>query len=106
MKILFDNNVPLYVSPVFKDHEVRTAYRMGWAALQNGRLLEAAETGGFQLLLTLDRGFRHQQRLDHRTLAVAILMASDQSRESILDAAGRLLERLDEALPGEILVVD
>lgn len=35
------------------DHEVKTAYQMGWAAKKNGELLKLVE-GDFEVFLTVD----------------------------------------------------
>ena len=37
---------------------------MGWAGTGNGTLLRLAADSGFDALLTVDRGFAHQQNQD------------------------------------------
>lgn len=54
-------------------HEVRSAYEMRWAELTNGKLLDAAEQAGFDILITGDKRLRHQQRIKGRAIAVVIL---------------------------------
>ena len=51
------------------DHEVHTAAKFGWGALENGALLQAAETAGFDLLIICDKNLRYQQNLAGRRLA-------------------------------------
>lgn len=45
---------------------------MGWAELDNGALLHAAETL-FDVLITTDRSLRYQQNLTGRRLAIVVL---------------------------------
>ena len=54
-------------------HTIHTAQSKGWDTLSNGALLEAAETAGFELLLTTDRRIRHQQNLQGRRVAPVVL---------------------------------
>ncbi|MEQ1932896.1 MAG: DUF5615 family PIN-like protein [Fimbriimonadaceae bacterium] len=101
MKILFDNNVPLYLLSTFPG--ASTAYREGWHELSNGRLLETAESAGFTLLITLDRGFQTQQTISGRSISVAILKPPEQSRDSFLRVAEVLLAGLDKLGSGMVL---
>ena len=72
MKILLDNCTPRPLKTFLTGHEVRTAMEMGWAALLNGELLNAAERE-FDLLISCDRNLRYQQNLDQRTIRLLIL---------------------------------
>jgi hypothetical protein len=103
VKILFDNNVPTYLLPLFQG--ASTAYREGWQELSNGNLLDAAEQAGFTLLVTLDRGFRSQQRMARRTIAVAVLETESQARSSMFSAAEALVSLIDEIQPASVVTV-
>src|SRR5262249_3188001 len=72
MKILFDHGTPAPLRRSLASHAVATAYEMGWAELDNGALLKAAETS-FDALVTTDRNLRYQQNLSGRQLAILIL---------------------------------
>ena len=48
---------------------------MGWAGTGNGALLRVAADSGFDALLTVDRGFAHQQNQDDLPLPVVIILA-------------------------------
>jgi hypothetical protein len=54
-------------------HEVETAEGMGWALLENGDLLRAAEDSGFELMITCDQKISYQQNLKGRRLALVVL---------------------------------
>ncbi len=73
MRILFDNGTPRGVASALVGHAVEEACARGWDALRNGELLTAAETAGFDVLLTTDRNIRYQQNLAGRKIAVVVL---------------------------------
>jgi len=54
------------------EHEVSTAYEMGWAKLSNGDLLAPAEKP-FDAFITTDQNLRYQQNLTGRRLAILVL---------------------------------
>ena len=54
--------------------DVRTIVEMDWPQqLENGELLEAAETASFDVLVTSDQNIRYQQNLTGRNLALVVL---------------------------------
>jgi hypothetical protein len=69
MKILFDHGTPAPLRHKLTGHEISTAYEMGWANLQNGDLLTAAEKQ-FAGFITTDKNLRYQQNLTGRQLAI------------------------------------
>jgi hypothetical protein len=60
MLILFDNGIPAPLRYVLKDHVVVEAIERGWDRLLNGELIAAAETAGFEVLLTTDKNIRYR----------------------------------------------
>ena len=73
MRVLFDNGTPRGLANALVGHTVDEARSRGWDALRNGELLDAAETAGFDLLLTTDRNLRYQQNLAGRKIAIVVL---------------------------------
>ena len=73
MRVLFDQATPVPIRPHLEGHEVRTATQKGWNTLKNGELLAAAETAGFDVLLTTDKNIRYQQDLSRRKIAIVVL---------------------------------
>jgi len=71
--ILFDENVPEGVRRLLAGYVVETAAELGLAGLANGDLIEAAEKGGFDVMVTADQNLRYQQNLAGRRLALVIL---------------------------------
>ncbi len=47
MKVLFDNGVPWAIRKSLPDHEITSAWRLGWHELKNGELIQRAQEEGF-----------------------------------------------------------
>ena len=56
MKILFDQGTPAPLRKTLAAHTVSTAFEMGWAEVENGDLLAAAENV-FDAFITTDKTF-------------------------------------------------
>ncbi|TWT15270.1 hypothetical protein [Reyranella sp. CPCC 100927] len=72
MKILFDQGTPAPLRHMLVAHTVATAGEMGWSALSNGDLLDAASVA-FDALITTDKNLRYQQVITGRRLAILAL---------------------------------
>jgi hypothetical protein len=47
---------PAHLSSLLRErHEVHHAAHLGWAALDNGKLLKEASAAGFQVMITADK---------------------------------------------------
>ncbi len=77
MRILFDQGTPAPLRGSLPNHEVATAFELGWQTLQNGDLLAAAEAAGFEVIVTTDKNLRYQQNLAGRKLAILVLSTTD-----------------------------
>lgn len=77
MRILFDQGTPVPLRSFLTDHEISTAHERGWGALQNGELLQAAESAGFDAVITTDQNLRYQQNLAGRRLAIVVLLTTN-----------------------------
>jgi hypothetical protein len=68
-------------------------YQMGWDKLTNGDLLDAAQRGGFEVVITADRLIRCQQNLSGRRIAIVELdtnpLDHDPHRSGRSDGGGR-----------------
>jgi hypothetical protein len=71
--ILLDNNAPRGLVRALAGHTVVEAREGGWATLENGELLNAAEEAGFDVIVTSDKGIRYQQNLEGRKIALVVL---------------------------------
>ena len=77
MRVLFDHNVPHRLRGSLTGHEVTTADEMGWAELENGELLRAAEDAGYAVMVTADKNLSYQQNLAGRKLALVVLSTNN-----------------------------
>ena len=104
MKILLDENLDHRLRQRLGTHEVFTASYMGWDGLKNGKLLEAAELGGFELLITGDQSLAYEQNLLGRRLAV-IALSSIEWR-ILVGHLPQIVAAIDHAVPGSLQAVD
>jgi hypothetical protein len=80
MLLLFDQVTPLPLRNYLTDHTVVSAYEKGWHQYENGKLLRAAESEGFDALITTDQNLRHQQDLSGRKISVVVLLTTNWLR--------------------------
>jgi hypothetical protein len=73
MRLLIDECVDEDLRLLFPGHDCQTARFAKLAGLKNGRLLDAAEAAGFDVLITVDQSIPDQQNLAGRNIAVLIL---------------------------------
>jgi predicted nuclease of predicted toxin-antitoxin system len=98
MRILFDQGTPAPLRDFLSNHEIRTAFEMGWSHLDNGELLAAAETA-FDVLVTTDQNLRFQQNLAGRRLAIVALPTT--SWPTILKDVAEVARVVDAVGPGD-----
>jgi hypothetical protein len=101
VRVPLDNCVPRRLGESIHGHEVASVIDLGWADLTKGRLLDAM-AGQFDVLVTVDKGIRHQQRLDDRPVALVLLRARANRLPVLLPLVPVLLQTLKEITPGEV----
>lgn len=104
MRILFDQGAPVPLRKSLANHEVVTAFEMGWQTLQNGDLLAAAEQAGFEVLVTTDQNLGHQQNLRDRKLGIVVLSTTNWRRISAHTSL--VVAALGAVSAGQIKVVE
>jgi|SRR5208283_3039093 len=102
MRILLDECVNERLRNYLPDHDVQSARYAGFSGLKNGELLDAAESAGFQVLLTVDQGFGHQQNLAGRSIALLIFRTKSIALGELLRHVPACLAVLQTIEPGEI----
>ena len=60
MRLLIEECIDEHLRFLFPGHDCRTARFAKLAGLKNGRLLEAAEAAGFEVLITADQSIPDQ----------------------------------------------
>ncbi|MGB2621399.1 MAG: DUF5615 family PIN-like protein [Candidatus Acidiferrum sp.] len=103
MRVLLDECVSEGLSKHFPSHDCQTARYAGFAGLENGKLLSAAETARFDVVLTVDRGFEYQQNLEKRKIAVIIFCGRSVLLEDLLPLVPDCLARLESIQSGQVV---
>ena len=75
--------VPYRCGGIYPGHDIKTAFHMGWDALKNGKLLDAAQIE-FDAILTADQNLQHQQNLQERQLTLIVMIAHDNKVATLL----------------------
>jgi len=105
-KIFFDHCVPKrLMRHLVPEHEIHTAYRMGWHQKKNGELLSLVEGELFDVFLTADQNIKHQQNLTRRSLKFIVLVASDNGYETLSPLIPKVIETLLAIQPGELVEI-
>jgi hypothetical protein len=102
MKLL-DENLPHQLRNELPGHDCFTVAYMGWAGLENGKLLAAAAGNDFDALLTKDANLQYEQNLVSLPVSVVILNAPSNDIEDIRPLIPELL-RILASLPPRSLV--
>jgi predicted nuclease of predicted toxin-antitoxin system len=103
VKVLFDHCVPRPLRRHLPGHEIVTARAMGWDALDNGKLLAAAEPH-FEVMITSDKNIAYQQNRAGRRIAIIVLPT--KSRPLLLPLAPKILKALASIQPGGWMEID
>jgi len=103
MKVLLDECVPRKFKGSLSGHDCSTVPDEGLAGKKNRELLAPAESAGFQVFLTLDRGIECQQNLHPRTIAVVIIRTKSSQMAELLLHIPDLLRALDSIEPGQLI---
>ena len=100
MRLLLDESVPRPPRTSFPaTFEVRTVPELGWAGTGNGtRPPGLAADSGFDALLTVDRGFTHQQSQDDLPLPVVIMLAASNRPDELRPLVPKAIDVLSGAL--------
>ena len=104
MKVLLDENLDRHLRTNLGAHEVFTVGYQGWDGLKNGRLLDAAESAGFEVLLTGDQSLSYEQNLRGRRLAVIAMSSVEWG--IVKDYLPTIIAAIDRATPGSFQAVD
>lgn len=105
MRVLLDECVPRKLKYELPGHDVRTVTEMGWVGLTNGLLLQQA-AGRFDVLITVDQGFEHQQNLTSTDMGIVVMAAKSNDIDDLRPLMPRVRDALATASPGQLIRVD
>jgi len=70
--------------------------------MKNGDLLSLAESAGFEIFVTLDKGLEYEQHLAGRSIAILILRARSNRLADLLPLVPYLGRIMNQARSGEV----
>jgi hypothetical protein len=105
MKLLIDECVDERLRLLFPGHECQTARFANLAGLKNGRLLEAAEAAGFDVLITVDQNIPDQQNLTRRSIALVILCGRTNRLRDLEILVPAAISAVDSIRAGDVVKV-
>ena len=73
--------------------------------MKNGELLALMSAAGFEILLTVDQGIRHQQNLRSAGVALVILIATSSDIVDLLPLVPAVVAALATIRPGDAIEV-
>ncbi len=103
MRILIDECIDERIRLLFPGHECQTARFARLAGLKNGRLLDAAEAAGFDVLITVDQNIPEQQNLTSRRIAIMILCGPTNRLGDLKPLIPAAAQALCTLRPGDVI---
>ena len=107
MKLLLDENLPVKLKHRFKDKgiEAFTVREMEWHQLKNGALLTKMLENDFDTLITIDNNLSFQQNFTAYPIKVIVIVAMDNTYNTIMEIFDKVLEVLDIEQTGGVAVI-
>jgi hypothetical protein len=106
MRVLLDENLDWRLKRALPGHDVHSISSLGWAGIQNGKLLRQAVAAAFDVLVTMDNGLAYQQDLSAFPIAVLVLRAHSNRLQDTLALMPILLRALPHAAKGVRTIVE
>jgi predicted nuclease of predicted toxin-antitoxin system len=89
------------LAAAIEGHVVANVVDLGWADLKDGELLDRM-ANSYDVLITVDRNIRHQQRLHDRPFSIVVLRARTNRFGDLLPLVPALLDTLSRVKAGEV----
>ena len=105
MRVLLDECVTRYLRRDLPGHEVFTVEEAGFKGLKNGRLLQAAAAGQYDVLITVGKNLPHQQNPATLPLPVVVLSAQRSTYPMLKPLMPRTLEALEKLEAGQVVII-
>lgn len=105
MQVLLDECLPQRLGRELVGHAARTVAQEGWSGKKNGELLALMSAAGFEVLLTVDQGLRHQQNLRAAGVAVVVMIGVSNQLDDLLPLVPGVLAALTTVRPGDAVEV-
>jgi hypothetical protein len=83
--------------------DVSTVAEMGWSGKTNGELIQLMRTAGFDVLVTVDQGFPHQQNISASSIALVVLHGASNKFKDLLPLVPSLRQSSASIRSGDVL---
>ena len=103
-RVLLDENIPRPLKRMLAGFDVSTVHELRWDQFQNGKLLDLAE-GKFDVFVTADKSVPFQQHMPARKIAMIVVRPKLNKMEYIKPLVGALISAIENASPGDVVVV-
>jgi hypothetical protein len=104
VRIFIDACIDPRVAALFAEHDVSTAFDLGWHQLADHEVV-GRRIGRFDLLLTADRGFEYEHNLSKLTFGIVIVHVPKNKVEFYRPLQDRIAEAARRIGPGEVIHV-
>lgn len=104
MKILLDENLDWRLERYLPGHEVESVPLIGWAGVENGELLERAQTR-FEIFITMDSKMVRELNIPNSKLALIVLKAPSNTLSDTFPLMPKVLAQLTTAKAGTVIVI-
>lgn len=105
MKLLLDECVLRKLKNHFSGIECQTVPEAGFAGKKNGELLFLAESQGFEVFLTLDRGIEFEHNLQGRKIAVIVILAKSNRLGDLVPHAPGIIRTLKSIRSSQLIKI-
>jgi len=106
-KVLLDENLPLKLKYRLQDVcEIYTVNDKGWNALENGDLINAMQSDGFDYLLTSDKNLQYQQNFAKYSMSFIVLNVPNNNYETILPLVPKIKAVLTDNTQKKLVVIE
>ena len=107
MKLLLDESLPVKLKYRFieKGFETFTTRDMKWLGTKNGDLLSLMLENDFTTFITIDNNVAFQQNFNNYPMQVIVLVAHDNTYETIMQFFEAIIKKLSEIFTGVQVVM-
>jgi hypothetical protein len=103
VRLLLDECVDERLRLLFAGYDCQTARFANLAGLKNGRLPDAAEAAGFDVLITVDQSIPDQQNLSTRKISIVILLGATNRLKDLTPLVAAALSAISSIKQGQVL---
>ncbi|MEO8820382.1 MAG: DUF5615 family PIN-like protein [Ginsengibacter sp.] len=106
MKLLLDENLPVKLKYRFLEIgiDTYTIKDCKWTGKENGELLKEMLKREFTIFITIDNNISFQNNFNNYPIAVVILMAHDNTYETIMEFFDKITEKIKSEFQSPLII--